>query len=138
MPRRREVPKRVVPPDPVFQSPLVTKFINAIMERGKKTVAEDIFYGAMDVMREKTKDDPLKAFKKALDNVKPVLEVKARRVGGSTYQIPVEVAPNRRLSLGIRWLITYAQERPGRSMREKLANEMLDAANNTGGAIKKR
>jgi len=138
MPRRREVPKRIVPPDPVFQSPLVTKFINAIMERGKKTVAEDIFYGAMDVMREKTKDDPLKAFKKALDNVKPILEVKARRVGGSTYQIPVEVAPNRRLSLGIRWLITYAMERPGRSMREKLANEMMDAANNTGGAIKKR
>ena len=138
MPRRREVPKRPVPPDPVFQSPLVTKFINAIMERGKKTVAEDIFYGAMDIIREKSKDDPLKAFKKALDNVKPVLEVKARRVGGSTYQIPVEVNPNRRLSLGIRWLINYAMERPGRSMREKLANEMLDAANNTGGAIKKR
>ena len=138
MPRRREVPKRPVPPDPVFQSPLVTKFINAIMQRGKKTVAEDIFYGAMDVLRDKTKDDPLKAFKKALDNVKPVLEVKARRVGGSTYQIPVEVNPNRRLSLGIRWLITYAAERPGRSMKEKLANEMLDAANNTGGAIKKR
>ncbi|HZI94260.1 MAG TPA: 30S ribosomal protein S7 [Patescibacteria group bacterium] len=138
MPRRREVPKRPVPPDPVFQSPLVTKFINAIMERGKKTVAEDIFYGAMDIIREKSKDDPLKAFKKALDNVKPVLEVKARRVGGSTYQIPVEVSPNRRLSLGIRWLINYAAERPGRSMREKLANEMLDASNNTGGAIKKR
>ena len=138
MPRRREVPKRPVPPDPVFQSPLVTKFINAIMQRGKKTVAEDIFYGAMDVLRDKTKDDPLKAFKKALDNVKPVLEVKARRVGGSTFQIPVEVNPNRRLSLGIRWLITYAAERPGRSMKEKLANEMLDAANNTGGAIKKR
>jgi len=138
MPRRREVPKRITPPDPVFQSPLVTRFINAVMERGKKTRAEEIFYGAMDIIRDKTKDDPLKVFKKALDNVKPVLEVKARRVGGSTYQIPVEVNPNRRLSLGIRWLITFASSRPGRSMREKLANEMLDASNNTGGAIKKR
>jgi small subunit ribosomal protein S7 len=138
MPRRREVAKRIIPPDPVFQSPLVTKFINAVMERGKKTRAEEIFYGAMDIIRDKTKDDPLKVFKKSLDNVKPILEVKARRVGGSTYQIPVEVNQNRRLSLAIRWLINYATERPGRSMREKLANEMLDASNNTGGAIKKR
>jgi small subunit ribosomal protein S7 len=138
MPRRREVAKRIIPPDPVFQSPLVTKFINAVMERGKKTRAEEIFYGAMDIIRDKTKDDPLKVFKKSLDNVKPILEVKARRVGGSTYQIPVEVNQNRRLSLAIRWLINYAGERPGRSMREKLANEMLDASNNTGGAIKKR
>jgi len=138
MPRRREISKRVIPPDPVYQSPLVTKFINAIMERGKKTRAEEIFYGAMEILKDKTKDDPVKVFKKALDNVKPVLEVKARRVGGSTYQIPVEVSPNRRTSLGVRWLITYASERPGRSMREKLANEMLDASNNTGGAIKKR
>jgi small subunit ribosomal protein S7 len=138
MPRRREVAKRIIPPDPVFQSPLVTKFINAVMERGKKTRAEEIFYGAMDIIRDKTKDDPLKVFKKSLDNVKPILEVKARRVGGSTYQIPVEVNQNRRLSLAIRWLINYASDRPGRSMREKLANEMLDASNNTGGAIKKR
>jgi small subunit ribosomal protein S7 len=138
MPRRREVAKRIIPPDPVFQSPLVTKFINAVMERGKKTRAEEIFYGAMDIIRDKTKDEPLKVFKKSLDNVKPILEVKARRVGGSTYQIPVEVNQNRRLSLAIRWLINYAGERPGRSMREKLANEMLDASNNTGGAIKKR
>ena len=138
MPRRREVSKRIIPPDPVYQSPLVTKFINAVMERGKKTRAEEIFYGAMDIIRDKTKDDPLKVFKKSLDNVKPILEVKARRVGGSTYQIPVEVNQNRRLSLAIRWLINYASDRPGRSMREKLANEMLDASNNTGGAIKKR
>ena len=138
MPRRREVAKRIIPPDPVFQSPLVTKFINSVMERGKKTRAEEIFYGAMDIIRDKTKDDPLKVFKKSLDNVKPILEVKARRVGGSTYQIPVEVDQNRRLSLAIRWLIHYSTERPGRSMREKLANEVLDASNNTGGAIKKR
>ena len=138
MPRRREVPKRVVLPDPVFQSPLVTKFINSIMERGKKTRAEEIFYGSMEVIREKTKDDPLKVYKKAMDNVKPMLEVKARRVGGSTYQIPVEVGQNRRTSLAIRWLINYSKERPGRSMRERLANEMLDASNNQGGAIKKR
>ncbi len=138
MPRRREVAKRVIQPDPVYQSPLVTKFVNSIMERGKKTRAEEIFYGAMDIVRDKLKDDPLKVFKKAMDNVKPMLEVKARRVGGSTYQIPVEVNQNRRLSLAIRWLINYAMERPGRSMREKLANEMLDASNNTGGAIKKR
>ncbi|MGH9866823.1 MAG: 30S ribosomal protein S7 [Candidatus Polarisedimenticolia bacterium] len=138
MPRRREVAKRIIPPDPVYQSPLVTKFINAVMERGKKTRAEEIFYGAMDIIKDKTKDDPLKVFKKSLDNVKPILEVKARRVGGSTYQIPVEVNQNRRLSLAIRWLINYASDRPGRSMREKLANEMLDASNMTGGAIKKR
>ena len=138
MPRRREVAKRPVPPDPIFQSPLVTRFINAVMERGKKTLAESIFYGSMEIIRDKTKDDPLKVFKKAVDNVKPVLEVKARRVGGSTYQIPVEVGQNRRLSLAIRWIITYASERPGRSMREKLAGEMLDAANNAGGAMKKR
>ncbi|HET6371698.1 MAG TPA: 30S ribosomal protein S7 [Candidatus Polarisedimenticolia bacterium] len=138
MPRRREVAKRPVPPDPVFQSPVVTKFINAVMERGKKTRAEEIFYGAMDIVREKMKDDPLKIFKKALDNVKPLVEVKARRVGGSTYQIPVEVNQNRRISLATRWLINYASERPGRSMREKLASEVMDAANNTGGAIKKR
>jgi small subunit ribosomal protein S7 len=138
MPRRREVPKRVVLPDPIYQSPLVTKFINSIMERGKKTRAEEIFYGSMEIIRDKTKDDPLKVFKKAMDNVKPMLEVKARRVGGSTYQIPVEVNQNRRTSLAIRWLINYSQERPGRSMREKLAGEMLDASNNQGGAIKKR
>ena len=138
MPRRREVAKRPVPPDAIFQSPLVTRFINAVMERGKKTLAERIFYGSMEIIRDKTKDDPLKVFKKAVDNVKPVLEVKARRVGGSTYQIPVEVGQNRRLSLAIRWIITYASERPGRSMGERLAGEMLDAANNTGGAMKKR
>ena len=138
MPRRREVPKRPSPPDPVFQSPLVTKFINAVMERGKKTRAEEIFYGAMEIIREKSEDDPLKIFKKALDNVRPLVEVKARRVGGSTYQVPVEVAPNRRLSLAYRWIIGFSRSRPGKSMKEKLAGELLDAANNAGGAIKKR
>ena len=138
MPRRREVPKREILPDPVFQSQLVTRFINSIMERGKKTRAEQIFYGAMDIIKDKTKDDPIQVFKKALDNAKPILEVKARRVGGSTYQIPIEVSPNRRQSLGIRWLIGFATSRSGRSMREKLAGEFMDAANNTGGAIKKK
>ena len=138
MPRKGPASRRPLTPDPIYQSPLVTKFVNSIMERGKKTRAEEIFYGAMDIVRDKVKDDPLKIFKKAMDNVKPMLEVKARRVGGSTYQIPVEVNQNRRTSLAIRWLINYAVERPGRSMREKLANEMMDASNNTGGAIKKR
>ncbi len=138
MPRRREVPKREVLPDPVYQSQLVTKFINCVMERGKKSTAESIFYGAMKSIEQKTSDDPLKTFKKALENVKPVLEVKSRRVGGSTYQVPVEVKPNRRTSLAIRWLITYAQSRGEKTMRDKLAGELLDAANNRGNAVKKR
>jgi small subunit ribosomal protein S7 len=132
------VPKREVPADPVYQSALVQKFINVIMERGKKTVAEGIFYGAMDVVKQKSNDDPVKIFKKAVDNVKPFLEVKSRRVGGSTYQVPTEVNPNRRTSLALRWILGYAAERPGRTMRDKLADEILDAANSRGGAIKKR
>jgi small subunit ribosomal protein S7 len=132
------VPKREVPTDPVYQSALVQKFINVIMERGKKTVAEGIFYGAMDVVKQKSNDDPVKIFKKAVDNVKPFLEVKSRRVGGSTYQVPTEVNPNRRTSLALRWLLGYAADRPGRTMRDKLAEEILDAANGRGGAIKKR
>jgi small subunit ribosomal protein S7 len=132
------VPKREVPADPVHQSALVQKFINVIMERGKKTVAEGIFYGAMDVVKQKSNDDPVKIFKKAVDNVKPFLEVKSRRVGGSTYQVPTEVNPNRRTSLALRWILSYAAERPGRTMRDKLADEILDAANGRGGAIKKR
>ena len=138
MPRRREVPKREVLPDPIYQSQLVTKFINCVMERGKKSTAESIFYGAMKQIEQKTQDDPLKTFKKAVENVKPVLEVKSRRVGGSTYQVPVEVKPNRRTSLAIRWVISYAKARGEKTMRDKLAGELLDAANNRGNAVKKK
>ena len=138
MPRRGVVPRREVTPDPVYQSTLVTKFINVLMQKGKKSSADRIFYGALDIVRDRTKDDPLKIFKRAIDNVRPTLEVKARRVGGSTYQIPIEVNPSRRLSLAMRWLKSFAAQRGGKSMREKLAAEIVDASNNTGGAIKKR
>ncbi len=138
MPRKAVVRKREVAPDPVYGSVLVTKFIAKIMYQGKKSVAESIFYGAMDIMKEKSGDDPLKLFQKALDNVKPVLEVKSRRVGGATYQVPVEVRPERRLSLAIRWIIDYSRERGEKSMRGNLAAELLDAANNRGSSIKKR
>ncbi|MBI4454324.1 MAG: 30S ribosomal protein S7 [Acidobacteria bacterium] len=138
MPRRREVPKREVLPDPIYNSELITKFVNSIMLRGKKSLAERTFYGAMEIIKDKTKDDPLKVFKKALDNVKPLLEVKSRRVGGSTYQVPVEVSPYRRTSLGIRWLVTYARDRGEKTMRERLAAELMDASNSRGGAVKKR
>ena len=138
MPRRREVKKRPILPDPVFLSPLATQFINALMRDGKKTTAQGIFYGAMEIIREKTSDDPLKVFKKAVDNVKPAVEVKSRRVGGATYQVPVEVAYNRRLSLSIRWLIGYSGARGERTMREKLANEFMDASNFQGGAMRKK
>ncbi len=138
MPRRREVPKREIIPDPLYQSTLVTKFINCIMRDGKKSVAQSIFYGALEIIKEKTKDDPLKIFKKAVENIKPTLEVKSRRVGGSTYQVPIEVRPARRLSLALRWLISFAQARPEKTMRERLAGEFLDAANNRGAAIKKK
>ena len=139
MPRRREVPKRELVPDALYQSPLVTKFINTIMSQGKRSTAERILYQSFDLIKERSGDDPLKVFKKAVDNVKPALEVKSRRVGGSNYQVPVEVNPNRRLSLSIRWLVGYARERgDGKTMQEKLANELLDAANLRGGAVKKR
>ena len=139
MPRRREIAKREVPADPIYDSPLVTKFIRTIMEDGKRSTAERIMYGALDIVKEKTSDDPLKIFKKAVDNVKPALEVKSRRVGGSNYQVPIEVNPNRRLSLSIRWLVGYARSRgDGKTMQEKLANELLDASNLRGGAVKKR
>ncbi len=138
MPRRREVPKREVLPDPLYQSQLVTKFISSVMKCGKKSTAEGIFYGAMKQIEAKTQDDPLKTFKKALENVKPVLEVKSRRVGGSTYQVPVEVKPNRRMSLAIRWIINYSQARGEKTMQDKLAGELLDAANNRGNSVKKR
>ncbi len=139
MPRRRVVSKRVIAADPLYQSALVTKFINTVMSHGKRSTAERIFYKSFDIIKEKTQDDPLKVFKKAIDNVKPSLEVKSRRVGGSNYQVPVEVNPNRRLSLSIRWIVSYATSRgDGKTMQEKLANELLDAANLRGGAVKKR
>ena len=139
MPRRREIAKREVPADPIYASPLVTKFISTIMRGGKRSTAERIMYQAMDIVKEKTQEDPLKVFKKAIDNTKPSLEVKSRRVGGSNYQVPVEVNPNRRLSLSIRWLVGYARERgDGKTMKEKVANERLDAANLRGGAVNKR
>jgi small subunit ribosomal protein S7 len=139
MPRRREIPKREVPPDPLYNSALVTKFISTVMSDGKRSTAEGILYKSLDIVKEKTGDDPLKVFKKAIDNSKPSLEVKSRRVGGSNYQVPVEVNPNRRLSLSIRWLVGYARSRgDGKTMEEKLANEFLDAANLRGGAVKKR
>ena len=139
MPRRREVPKRAIGPDPVYNSALVTKFISTIMREGKRSVAERILYHSFDIIKERTGDDPLKVFKKAVDNVKPSLEVKSRRVGGSNYQVPIEVNPNRRLSLSIRWLVSFARSRgDGKTMEEKLANELLDASNLRGGAVKKR
>ena len=138
MSRRVQVPKREVLPDPVFNSQMVTKFVNNVMVDGKKAVAERIFYDAMETIRERTGEDPMKVFKKAIENVKPGVEVKSRRVGGSTYQVPIEVQPNRRLALSMRWLISGAQKRSEQTMKSRLANELLDAANNRGGAIKKR
>ena len=137
MPRRREVQPRVVLPDPKYKEVIVTKFMNSMMKHGKKSAAEKAFYGAFDIIEDKGQE-PLETFKKALDNVKPVLEVKSRRVGGSNYQVPVEVRPERRQALAIRWLIEFARGRAGRSMRERLAAELMDAAANRGGAIKRR
>jgi small subunit ribosomal protein S7 len=138
MPRRREIERREVVPDPVFQSQLVTKFVHSIMRQGKKSTAQSIFYGAMESVRGKTQDDPLKVFKRAVENVKPAVEVKSRRVGGATYQVPVEVRPERRQSLAIRWIIENANARAEKGMTDKLAGEILDAANERGGAIRKR
>jgi small subunit ribosomal protein S7 len=138
MPRRREVPKRRIIPDPIFHDRLVAKFINNLMYQGKKSTAEHVFYGAMDIVQKRLNEEPLKVFKRALDNVKPVLEVKARRVGGATYQVPVEIRPQRRTALGMRWLINYARARGEKTMVERLAAEMIDAASNRGTSIKKR
>jgi len=138
MPRKGEVRRREVLPDPKYHDRLVTKFMNAIMNEGKKSLAERTFYGALALIEQRTKDDPLAIFKKALDNVKPMVEVRSRRVGGATYQVPVEVRPARRISLGMRWLVSYARARPEKSMVERLAGELNDAANNRGAAIKKR
>jgi small subunit ribosomal protein S7 len=139
MPRRREIPKRELVADPLYNSTLVSKFINTVMSDGKRSLAERILYQSFDIIKDRTGDDPLKIFKKAVENVKPSLEVKSRRVGGSNYQVPVEVNPNRRLSLSIRWLVGFARQRgDGKTMQEKLANELLDASNLRGGAVKKR
>lgn len=138
MPRRREVEKRNVAPDPKYHDRLVAKFVNNLMRAGKKPVAEHLFYGAMEIIEQRTREDGLKTFKKAVENVKPVLEVKARRVGGATYQVPVEIKPGRRTALAMRWLINYARARGEKTMMEKLAAEFIDAANNRGSSIKKR
>lgn len=138
MPRKGPVPKREVLPDPIYGSKLVTKLINKVMRDGKKALAQRICYGAFDLIREKTGRDPMEVFEQALNNVMPVLEVRPRRVGGATYQVPVEVNPDRRQTLGLRWLVQYARERGERTMVERLAAEIIDAANNTGGAVKKK
>jgi small subunit ribosomal protein S7 len=138
MPRRGQILKRKVLPDPKYHDRLVMKFVNNLMHRGKKSLAERIFYGAMDVIEQRTREDPLKLFKRAMDSVKPVIEVKARRVGGATYQVPVEIRPQRRTALAMRWLISYARARGEKTMMERLAAELIDAANNRGSSIKKR
>ena len=138
MPRKGHVPRREVIPDPVYQSPLVSKFINCVMWDGKKSTAEQLFYGALNIIKEKTGEDPLKTFKTAMDNVKHVLEVKSRRVGGANYQVPIEVNSTRKISLSIRWLITSSRSRKEKSRRERLAAEFMEAAANRGAAVKKR
>ena len=138
MPRRGNVPKREVLPDPMYRSVLVTKLINSIMLDGKKGVAQKVVYGAFDIVKEQTGKDPLEVFTAAMENVMPSLEVKARRVGGATYQVPIEVRPERRQTLGLRWLTTYARARGEKTMKERLAGEIMDAANNTGAAVKRK
>lgn len=138
MPRRGRIAKRDVLPDPIHNSKLVTRLVNSIMLDGKKGVAQRIVYGAFDIISEKTGNDPVESFKLAMDNIMPELEVKARRVGGSTYQVPMEVRPERRQTLGLRWLTDYSRKRSERTMRERLANEIMDAANSMGGSVKKR
>ena len=137
MPRRGQIAKRDVLPDPLYNSKLVTRLINSIMLDGKKGVAQKIVYDAFDIIKEKTGNDPLETFEAAMENVMPVLEVKARRVGGATYQVPLEVRPERRQTLGLRWITLYARQRSERTMRERLADEIMDAVNKTGGEVKK-
>ncbi|HRZ87494.1 MAG TPA: 30S ribosomal protein S7 [bacterium] len=139
MARRRRAFKREVLPDPRFNNVLITRFLNKLMERGKKSTAEKIFYESLDIIKEQTKEpDPMKVFIKALDNIKPLLEVKSRRVGGATYQVPVDVSPDRRNALAIKWMITFARARKGQPMAKRLATEIVDAFKGTGSAIKKR
>jgi small subunit ribosomal protein S7 len=138
MPRRREVPKRLIQPDPKHGDRVVGRFINILMRDGKKSTAERILYGAFDDIESKTRNDPLAMFRRALENIRPRVEVKSRRVGGATYQVPIEVRPERATSLAMRWLSSYARSRAGRSTREKLADEIIDAANERGESVKKR
>ena len=138
MPRKGNIPKREVLPDPLYNDKVVTKLINNIMLDGKKGVAQKIVYDAFDIVKEKSGKEPLEVFNEAMNNIMPLLEVKARRVGGATYQVPMEVRPERKQTLGLRWLTTYSRTRNERTMRERLAGEILDAANSTGGAVKKR
>ena len=138
MPRRGNVPKREILPDPMYNSVLVTKLVNSIMLDGKKGVAQKVVYGAFDLIKEKTDKEPLEVFNQAMENIMPVLEVKSRRVGGATYQVPMEVRPARRQALGLRWLTAYSRARGERTMAERLAGEIMDAANNTGASVKKR
>ncbi len=138
MPRRGNVPKREILPDPIYNSVLVTKLVNSIMLDGKKGVAQKVVYGAFDIVKEKTEKDALEVFAQAMENIMPNLEVKSRRVGGATYQVPMEVRPERRQTLGLRWLTAYSRARSEKTMRERLAGEIMDAANNVGSSVKKR
>jgi small subunit ribosomal protein S7 len=138
MPRRGTIKKRKAQADPSYNSTVVARFINLLLKKGKKTTAERVVYNSMEMVKQKTKEDPLKVLEKALENVRPLLETKSRRVGGANYQVPIEVSPGRSFSLGVRWLLHYARERSGRSMEEKLSAEIIDALNNRGGAVKKR
>ena len=138
MPRRGFVPKRDVLPDPIYNSKVVTKLINNIMYDGKKGIAQKIVYDAFDIVKEKTGKDPVEAFNEAMENIMPALEIKARRVGGATYQVPMEVRPERRQTLGLRWITLYSRNRGEKTMKERLAGEIMDAINGTGGAVKKR
>ncbi len=138
MPRRREVPERIIIPDPKFNNKLVSRFIKSIMRDGKKSTAESILYRAFDIIEQKTKESPIKIFEQAVDNVKPMIEVKSRRVGGSTYQVPTEIRPARKTALGIRWIIGFARKRSEKGMVNKLAAELLDASNKRGSAVKKK
>ena len=138
MPRRREEPKRRPLQDPKYGDPMVTRLMNKVMLNGKKTTAEHIVYGAFDIIENRTREDPVKVFRRALDNVMPSVEVKSRRVGGSTYQVPIEVRAERRLSVGMRWIINFARSRKGKPMRERLALELIEASHNRGSAVKKK
>jgi len=138
MPRRGHIKKKTLKPDSFYNSKLISEFINAVMQAGKKSVAEKIVYSSMNTITEKTKEDPLKVYEKAVQNVRPLLETKSRRVGGATYQVPIEVSQARSTTLAVRWIIRYSKERPGKSMIEKLAGEIMDAANQRGGSVKKK
>ena len=138
MPRKGHVPKREVMPDPIYGDVVVTKLINNIMLDGKKGTAQAIVYGAFEIVKEKTGEEPTEVFRKALENIMPVLEIKARRIGGATYQVPIQVRPEIRQTLGLRWLVTYSRNRGEKTMKERLAKEILDAVNNTGSSVKKR